>query len=131
MKRTGLCLCGLVVLGCVLVMVASCGTREEKGKGADTPAVPAISSVEIMPEKPSKSTLLETVVKPDQPDTADVSYRWMRNGKEIMGETESTLKQDNFQKGDTIAVEVTPYVNKMRGKPVPQSRLSLQTALLF
>ncbi len=81
--------------------------------------VPAISSVEILPENPSKSSLLETVVKFDQAETADVSYRWMKNGKEIMGETESTLKQDNFQKGDTITVEVTPYVNEMKGKPVP------------
>ena len=117
MKGTGLYLYGLVMLGCALGMVASCGTREEQGRGADNPEVPALSSVEIVPEKPSKSTLLEVVVKPDQPDTADLSYRWMRNGKEIMGETESTLEEDNFQKGDTITVEVTPSLNKVRGKP--------------
>jgi len=120
MKRTGLSLYGLVVLGWVLVMVASCGTKDEKEKSTDTsPAVPAISSVEILPENPSKSSLLETVVKFDQPETADVLYRWMKNGKEIMGETESTLKQDNFQKGDTIAVEVTPYRDKVKGKAFP------------
>jgi len=118
MKRTGLSLYGLVVLGFVLVMVTACGTKEEKGKSADTAAVPAISSVEILPENPSKSSLLETVVKFAQPETAEVRYRWMKNGKEIMGVTESTLGQDSFQKGDTITVEVTPGVGKVNGKPV-------------
>jgi hypothetical protein len=110
----------MIALGWVLVMVASCGTREEKEKSADSAAaLPAISSVEILPENPSKSGLLETVVKFDQAETGNVRYRWMKNGKEIMGETESTLKQDNFQKKDTITVEVTPYVDKMQGKPFP------------
>lgn len=118
MKRTGSCLYALIILGCALGMVASCGTGEEQGKRADTPgAVPAITSVEIVPDKPSKSTPLEAVAKPDQPDTVDLSYRWMKNGKEIMGETESTLEADNFQKGDTIAVEATPSLNKVKGEP--------------
>lgn len=121
MKRTGLSLYGLVFLGCALVMAVSCGTRDEKEKSADTAAVPAISSVEILPENPSKSSLLETVVKYNQPETAALRYRWMKNGKEIMGETESTLKQDNFQKGDTITVEVTPYLDKAKGKPFQSS----------
>jgi hypothetical protein len=119
MKRTGLSLCGMIALGCTLVIAASCGSKEEKGKSADTAAVPAISSVEILPENPSKSSLLETVVKFAQPEkTAEVRYRWMKNGKEIMGVTESTLGQDSFQKGDTIAVEVTPGIGKVTGKPV-------------
>lgn len=118
MKRAGLGMCGLVALGSILVMVASCGTRDEKAKSADTAAVPAISSVEILPENPSRSSLLETMVKFAQPETAEVRYRWMKNGKEIMGAAESTLKQDNFQKGDTIAVEVTPYLDKVKGKPI-------------
>ena len=33
MMRTGLYLYGLVMLGCALGMVASCGTREEQGRG--------------------------------------------------------------------------------------------------
>ena len=119
MKRTDLGLCSMIALGWVLVIVASCGTKEEKGKSADTVTVPAISSVEILPENPSKSSLLETVVKFAQPETAEVRYRWMKNGKEIMGVTESTLGQDSFQKGDAITVEVTPYVDKMQGKPFP------------
>ena len=118
MKRVGLSLYGRVVLGMVLVIVASCGTKEEKGKSADTVTVPAISSVEILPENPSKSSLLETVVKFDQAETGDVRYRWMKNGKEIMGVTESTLGQDSFQKGDAITVEVTPSVGTVNGKPV-------------
>ena len=119
MKRTGLSLYGLVVLGFVLVISSSCGTKEEKGKSANTAAIPAISSIEILPENPSRSSLLETVVKFAQPETAEVRYRWMKNGKEIMGVTESTLGQDSFQKGDAITVEVTPYVDKMQGKPFP------------
>jgi hypothetical protein len=35
-----------------------------------------------------------------------------------MGAAESTLRQDSFQKGDAIAVEVTPGVGKVTGKPV-------------
>ena len=110
MKRTDLNLCRMIAVGWVLVMVASCGTKEEKEKSADSAAaLPAISSVEILPANPSKSGILQTVVKFNQGQTADVRYRWMKNGKEIMGETENTLKQDSFQKGDTIAVEATPY----------------------
>jgi hypothetical protein len=118
MKRTGLGLFRLIVLGSALIIGASCGTKEEKKKSADTAAVPAISSVEILPENPSKSSLLETVVKFAQPETAEVRYRWMKNGKEIMGVTESTLGQDSFQKGDAITVEVIPGVGKVNGKPV-------------
>lgn len=118
MKRTGLSLCGMIALGCTLVIAASCGTKEEKQKSADTAAVPAINSVEILPENPSKSSLLETVVKFAQPETAEVRYRWMKNGKEIMGAAESTLGQDMFQKKDTIAVEVTPSLGKVLGKAV-------------
>jgi hypothetical protein len=118
MKQTGLSLCGMIALGCALIMAASCGTKEEKGKTADTAAVPAISSVEILPEKPSRSSLLETMVKFGQPETSEVRYRWIKNGKEIMGAAESTLGQDNFYKGDTITVEVTPYLGQVNGKPV-------------
>jgi hypothetical protein len=121
MKRTGLGLHGPVVLIFALVMAVSCGTREEKEKSADTVTIPAVSSVEILPENPSKSSLLETVVKFNQPETAELHYRWMKNGKEIMGETESTLKQDNFQKGDTIAVEVTPSLDNVKGSTFQSS----------
>ena len=109
---------GLVAMGCALVMVASCGTKDEKEKSADKAAVPAISSVQILPENPSRSSILETVVKFAQPETAEVRYRWMKNGKEIMGVAESVLGQDNFQKGDTIAIEVTPYLDKVKGKSI-------------
>ncbi len=130
MKQTDLCLCSMIALGWVLVMVASCGTREEKEKSADSAAaLPAISSVEILPANPSKSGLLETVVKFNQAQTADVRYRWMKNGKEIMGETESTLKQDNFQKGDTIAVEVTPYLNKVKGNSIQSNPVVIVNSL--
>jgi hypothetical protein len=109
----------MIAVGWVLVMVASCGTKEEKEKSADSAAaLPAISSVEILPANPSKSGILQTVVKFNQGQTADVRYRWMKNGKEIMGETENTLKQDSFQKGDTIAVEATPYLDKMIGNSI-------------
>jgi len=99
MKRTGLSLCGMIALGCALVIGASCGTKEEKGKSADTAAAPAISSVEILPENPSKSSLLETVVKFAQPATAEVRYRWMKNGKEIMGRRKVPLDRTTFKKG--------------------------------
>ncbi len=130
MKQTGLSLCGMIVLGWALVMTASCGTREEKEKSADTAtALPAIASVEILPGNPSRSSLLETAVKFAQPETGEVSYRWIKNGREIMGAAESTLGPDNFQKGDAITVEVTPYLNTARGKPVQSKPVVIANSL--
>jgi hypothetical protein len=44
-------------------------------------------------------------------------YRWFKNDEEIPGENASTLKCENFKKGDLIRVKVVPSDGKVDGEP--------------
>jgi hypothetical protein len=104
----------VLALGCTL----SCGKKEEQEIPSESAPFLVIDSVTITPENPVSSTLLGVLVKPQHVGMVTYTYRWMNNGEEIADETESALKSDFFSKGDTIAVEVTPYHNEVGGTPV-------------
>ena len=69
-----------------------------------------------MPEKPLSSSHLQAVV--EHQGLVPVSYIccWKKNGEEIAGEEENILESENFSKGDSIEVEVTPYQEEIKGK---------------
>ncbi|KPJ57597.1 MAG: hypothetical protein AMJ42_04640 [Deltaproteobacteria bacterium DG_8] len=108
----------LMIMVLALGITFSCKKTEEKEQGIESEnlSLPVINSVKILPEKPLSSDHLQAVVKPQVLTSGEYVYRWKRNGEEIMGETERTLKSEYFFKGDSIEVEVIPYQNEMEGK---------------
>ena len=109
----------LTAIGIVLsfALILSCGKSEESGKEGEQPPGLVISSVTITPTNPLSSSTLQAEVRPQQADT-EYTLRWLQNGEEILHETESTLESDQFSKGDSIVVEVTPSQNEVSGKAV-------------
>jgi hypothetical protein len=117
----------LTATGIVLTfaLVLSCGKAEESGKEGKQPPSLVISSVTIKPPNPLSSSTLQAEVKPQHADT-EYTYRWLVNGEEALHETESTLESDQFSKGDSIVVEVTPYQDEMSGKAVQSEPVLVQ-----
>jgi len=95
----------------------SCGTEEQKPK-ANSP--PAVTSVNILPERPYIQAELSAVVQCQDPDNDPITnqYQWVKNGEEIVGENSYTLKNGKLKKGDLIQVKVTPSDGKVTGTPV-------------
>ncbi len=73
---------------------------------------PSISSASISPVRAvADTTLTATAVGWADPDgdSPGYSYQWKKNGADIPGATASTLAGSNFQKGDMVRCEVTPW----------------------
>jgi len=94
----------------------SCGTEEQKPK-ANSP--PAVTSVNILPERPYIQAELSAVVQCQDPDNDPITnqYQWVKNGEKIVGENSYTLKNGKLKKGDLIQVRVTPSDGKVNGTP--------------
>lgn len=108
---------GVIVVIFCLGTAPSCDKSEEKEEAkSKISSLPVIRSVKIMPEKPLSSSHLQAVV--EHQGFAPVSYIccWKKNGEEITGEEENILESENFSKGDSIEVEVTPYQDEVKGK---------------
>lgn len=111
------CLYGVMVVVCFFGASPSCDKSEEKGDAeSNRSSLPVIRSVKITPEKPLSSSHLQAVVEYQGFAQLSYSYCWKKNGKEIVGVEESILESDNFSKGDTITVEVTPYQDEIKGE---------------
>lgn len=117
MKQFDLKVLTAIVLVLTFAILLSCSKAEESGKEGKQPPALTISSVTINPQDPLSSSILQAEVKPQHADT-EYTYRWLQNGEEILHETENTLESDQFSKGDTIVVEVTPSQNEVSGKAV-------------
>ena len=78
-----------------------------------------ISSINILPEKPTKESEFNLFIQSHDPNGESVTfqYQWIRNEEEIIGEKKNTLKIGNFKKGDVIQVRVTPSDGKVDGTP--------------
>lgn len=98
----------------VLGITLSCDKSEkEGGTPPESSALPVISSVEILPERPLSSDSLQAVV---EPQGLEYVYQWRKNDEEIMGETDSILESGHFLQGDSIEVEVIPYQDEVEGE---------------
>lgn len=106
----------MIIIFCLWTTLSCDKSEEKKGTESESSALPVISSVKILPEKPLSSDLLQAVVEAQGLTSGEYVYQWKRNGEEIMGETESTLESEYFFKGDSIQVEVIPYQDEVEGK---------------
>ena len=78
-----------------------------------------ITSITISPDQPNKESELSLFIQSHNPGGNPLTYRcqWIRNDEEIPGENASTLKSENFKKGDFIRVKVVPSDGKADGEP--------------
>jgi hypothetical protein len=95
----------------------SCGTQDGKELKHITNSPPVISSITLLPEKPTIENELNLFIQSHDPDGDLVTYQyqWLRNDEEIIGENKNILKSRNFKKGDLIRVRVTPSDGKVNG----------------
>jgi len=102
-----------------LVAICSCNPQQaiESNRKGNSP--PVISSVTILPEKPTKGSELTLSIQSKDPDGDPMTYQcqWIRNEEEITGEKNNSLKTENLKKGDLIRVRVTPSDGKASGTP--------------
>jgi len=89
-----------------------------KSKTKISSAYPAVLSVKIRPENPRATSDLTVLMEGVEGRDLTLRFCWKRNGREIMGETLSTLRHTNFSKHDTISVVVTPLQGEIMGESV-------------
>jgi hypothetical protein len=82
-------------------------------------STPIIQVVRIEPKIASASEDLKAVVKGSDPDGDFIyyAYRWEKNGMIIPEEGKEILERNQFKKGDSIAVTVTPDDRDVTGSP--------------
>lgn len=109
----------LTVFLLLFLGVSACTKGKEAEVKTKTNSPPVITSVSILPEKPTKESELNLSIQSKDPDGDPITYQyqWLRNGEEIIGEKQNTLKKGNFKKGDVIRVRVTPSDGKANGIP--------------
>jgi len=97
----------------------SCEREKKETFKSKTNSPPAITSINILPEKPNKESELNLYIQSKDPDGDPITYQyqWLRNDEEIIGQNQNTLKKVNFKKGDLIRVRVTPSDGKANGMP--------------
>lgn len=109
---------GILCILLILLGNLSCGKKERTEPKSKTNSPPVISSINILPEKPTKASELNSFVQSHDPDGDPVTfqYQWMRNDEEITGGNNSSLKSGSLQKGDLIKLKVVPSDGKSEGK---------------
>ncbi len=116
----------LSVLG-VLLANFSCARHERTEPKSKTNSPPLISSISILPEKPTQESEINLFVRSHDPegDPVTFQYRWIRNNEEIPGANDSSLKNGSFKKGDLIKVRVVPSDGKVDGIAVLSSAVKI------
>src|SRR5512143_593673 len=112
----------VITLTPILLMLwgsVSCGRQEIAEPKGPKNSAPSVSSVRILPEHPTKGSILSLVIQSRDPDGKPVVYRyqWLRNNEEMTGEDKETLKCDGLNKGDLIQVRVIPSNGTANGDP--------------
>ena len=109
----------LTVFLLLFLGVLACAKGKEAEVKTKTNSPPVITSVNILPEKPTKESELNLSIQSKDPDGDPITYQyqWLKNEEEIIGQNQSTLKKGNFKKGDLIRVRVTPSDGKANGMP--------------
>jgi len=101
----------------------SCEKEGNVGSSSQANSAPSLTSVQISPENPHQETVLTLIVQCQDPEGDSISYeyQWLKNDQDIPGENGSSLKGENFRKGDTIRVRVIASDGKSRSEPVLSS----------
>lgn len=119
----------LVLLTCLVTMI-SCESGKSEKSASKTNSPPVITSVMILPEKPTIGSELTLSIQSKDPqgDLITYQYRWVKNDEDIVGENQPSLKRGNFRKGDLIRVRVTPSDAKVTGTPFLSSPVKIHNA---
>ncbi|MHA1646871.1 MAG: hypothetical protein ACTSVL_04790, partial [Promethearchaeota archaeon] len=74
-------------------------------------SIPVINNINFLNEiRYTNETLsVEITASDEDNDNITFSYRWFKNGQLLVGENGSTLNFTNFQHGDLIILEATPF----------------------
>ena len=56
-------------------------------------------------------------------DSISLSYQWVKNGDELIGETSEALRDPSLKKGDRISLRVTPYDTESTGEEVASQEI--------
>ncbi|MFQ5803139.1 MAG: putative Ig domain-containing protein [Candidatus Methylomirabilales bacterium] len=130
--RTRLCRAlGLITLAVLLARCGSSGGPDDSGSpqgsqaggpSAERPApasasVPRIVRGHIIPILPNATSTLALDIQAVDPlrESITFRYRWMREGRPILGATRPQLPPGEFSRGQTVSVEVTPVVGGRTG----------------
>ena len=121
----------LTVFLLLFLGVLACAKGKEAEVKAKTNSPPAITSIKILPEKPTKESELNLSIQSKDPDGDPITYQyqWLKNEEEIIGQNQNTLKKGNFKKGDLIRVRVTPSDGKANGMPFLSPTLQILNSL--
>ncbi|MCJ7785530.1 MAG: Ig domain-containing protein, partial [Desulfobacterales bacterium] len=97
----------------------SCGRQERTEPKTPKNSPPFITSIRILPEHPTRESILSLVIQSQDPDGDLVGYRyqWLKNNEEMRGEDKETLQCNDLKKGDLVQVKVTPFDGKVKGEP--------------
>jgi hypothetical protein len=97
----------------------SCDGQQGTKIQSETSLPPVVTSITISPGHPTKMSELSLFIQSHNPTGNPLTYRyrWFRNDEEIPGEDASTLRCENFKKGDLIRVKVVPSNGKVDGEP--------------
>jgi hypothetical protein len=109
----------LTVFLLLFLGVLACTKEKEAEVRTKSNFPPMITSVNILPEKPTQGSELNLLIQSKDPDGDPVTYsfQWMKNDEEMTGENKNSLSSKTFKKGDLIRVKVTPSDGKLNGKP--------------
>ncbi len=110
-----------------LLLAYGCG--EEKRERHAPPGPPAVADVRVVPSRAYAGTILSAEARATDPEGRRVEflYQWLRNGAEVPGAKEQTLRAPAFRRGNEIAVQVTPVVaaGKVRGPSVTSAPVTI------
>ena len=117
----------LFVLLTLIAAIVSCESGKSGKSASKANSPPVITSVTILPEKPTSASELSSVIQSNDPegDPITYQYQWIKNEEEIVGENQATLKRGSFRKGDLIRVRITPSDRKLTGIPFLSSPVKI------
>ncbi len=84
-------------------------------------SAPVADAPSLSPSNPAEESVIECVPGPfNDPDgdTVSLTYAWYVNDILVSGQTGNTLTGADFDKGDTVACEITPSDDADQGTPV-------------
>ena len=109
-----------VVAGIFFIGLAfSCGKERAAEPPTKKNSPPVMTSVQILPAKPTAKNDLSLLVQCTDPDGDPITYeyQWLRNDEEISGENKNVLATARFRKGDFFRVRVVAGDGKEKGEP--------------
>ncbi len=118
-KKTDIALVSFILLLILAGINIPCDGQQGTKNPSQTSLPPVVTSITISPGQPTRMNELSLFVQSHNPGGNPLTYRyrWFRNDEEIPEENASTLKCQNFKKGDLIRVRVVPSDGKVDGAP--------------